>query len=151
MGFLHRAKPSGAFDELLDTFVARLDRLDQAELLGLRASWHAISAETHQTAWAAVRRVAKAQKMEVDVDLIRDHAMHWATRGDNRPPIYHLAMDDEMLNQVRASAAAAIVDTALAMALEPWLPRDAHATLIGPWERVVGPLPSPRLSRTDSA
>lgn len=144
MGFLHRAKPSGA-DELLDMFVARLDHLDQAQLLGLRASWHAISAESHEAAWAAVRRVAKAQKLQADVDLIRDRAMHWATRGDNRPPLYHLAMDDEMLNQVRAGAAEAIVDAALALTLGPWLPRDAHATLIAPWDRVVGPLPSPSL------
>jgi hypothetical protein len=143
MGFLHRSKPSGAFDDLLDAFDERLDRLDQAQLLGLRAAWHAISAETHETAWAAVRRVAKAQQFQADVDLIRDRAMHWATRGDNRPPVYHIAMDDEMVNQVRAGAAAAIVDAALAMALEPWLPPDAHATLIAPWERVVGPVPQP--------
>jgi hypothetical protein len=145
MGFLHREKPSAAFDDLLDSFLARLDHLDQSQLLALRASWHAISAETHESAWEAVRGVAKAQKLQADVDLIRDSAMHWATRGDNRPPIYHLAMDDEMLNQIRSGAAEAIVDAALAVALGPWLPPDARATLIGPWERAVGPLPSPRM------
>ena len=140
MGFLHRTKPSGVFDDLLDAFVGRLDHLDQTQLLALRAAWHAIPAETHEAAWAAVRGVAKAQRWQADVDEVRDRAMHWATRGDNRPPLYHLAMDDETLNQVRASAAAAIVDAALALALGQWLPRDAHTTLASPWEYAVGPL-----------
>ncbi len=154
MGLLDRAEPSGQFDDLVDAFIRRLDRLDQGQLLALRAAWRAIPRETHEEQWALVRGIAKSHRIEADVDGVRERAMHWAMRGDNRPPLYHIAMDDEMAGQIRATAAAAIVDAALALTLREWLPRGAYAVLAGPWESVVGPLaavaPSSRSRRSSS-
>ncbi len=124
----------------MDRFFGYLDRLGEGQLLALAAAWQAVDEETRDDAWAAVRAVAAEYRLEHGVDAIRDRALHWAMRGDNRPPLYHMADDDLAHAQIRQGAAAALVDTALGIALARRLDPGNRATLLEPWESAIGSL-----------
>jgi hypothetical protein len=136
--------------DLLDSpemavFFAKLDRLDQAQLMSMRAAWQAIPKEEHEDAWHVVRAVGAGQGLSEEIGRVRDTAMAWATRGSNSVPYYRMN-DDDMRVQIKREAGEAIVDAALAIALGSRLAISlgsrldvtAHGTLIGPWLAATG-------------
>ncbi len=121
---------------LLDTeemaaFFDRLDRLNEAQLLGLRAAWTAIDRSAHQQAWAAVRAVGIAEGLTGEIDRVRAKAVAWAERGSNLS-VYSLS-DDKTWREIKLEAVEAIVDAALAVALGSRLDAAQRDVLIGPW------------------
>jgi hypothetical protein len=126
--------------DLLDTeemaaFFARLDHLNQEQLLLISAAWKALSRAEHQEAWAAVRAVGIAQGLTREIDRVRDKALSWSRRGSNRP-LYGNRGDRDWL-EVKMDAGEAIVDAALAVALGSRLDEGARNVLIGPWLRAI--------------
>lgn len=126
--------------DLLDTeevaaFFARLDHLNEAQLLGMRAAWHGTSREAHQDAWAAVRAVGAANGLTKEIDRVRKKALGWASRGSDVAP--YTLTDDIAWRQTKMEAGEAIVDAALAVALGSRLDEGARNVLIGPWLRAI--------------
>jgi hypothetical protein len=124
--------------DLLDTpemgnFFGSLDRLNQAELMALRAAWQATSQEEHEAAWSAVRDAADADGLSKQIGRVRDTAMAWTTRSRNSVPFYQGGNDEMVWQQVKIEAGEAIVDAALAIALGDRLDDATHDVLIGPW------------------
>ncbi|HEY5487475.1 MAG TPA: hypothetical protein VIK06_07500 [Candidatus Limnocylindrales bacterium] len=120
----------------MDAFFDRLDRLNEAQLLGLRAAWTAIDRSVHQQAWAAVRAVGTAEGLTGEIDRVRNKAVGWAERGSNLS-VYTLS-DDKTWREIKLEAVEAIVDAALAVALGSRLGEDVREALLGPWLRVTG-------------
>jgi hypothetical protein len=126
--------------DLLDTeemaaFFARLDHLNQEQLLRMSAAWKALSPAEHQGAWAAVRAVGVAEGLTTAIDRVRDKALSWSRRGSNRP-LYGNRGDRDWL-EVKMDAGEAIVDAALAVALGGRLEEGARNVLIEPWLRAT--------------
>lgn len=127
--------------DLLDTaemevFFERLDRLNQAQLLAMRAAWHGTNRDAHSDAWTTVRAVAARYGLTKEIDRVRARALGWVTRGTDTIP-YQLN-DDFTWQQVKHEAGEAIVDAALAISLGARLDVPTHDVLIGPWLRAVG-------------
>lgn len=144
MAFLRRRSDAEDIAETaaMDRFIDQLDRLDDGQLLALTAAWRAVDEETRDDAWTAVRATAARLRLTHGVDAVRERAMRWAMRADNRPPLYHVVADDVLHNQIRADAAGALVDTALGIALGMRLDPGSRATLLSPWESAIGSLES---------
>ncbi|MGD0018473.1 MAG: hypothetical protein ABSD62_04395 [Candidatus Limnocylindrales bacterium] len=116
-------------------FFERLDHLNQAQLLGLRAAWRSTGREVHEEAWAAVRAVGDREGLSKEIDRVRNRALAWASRGSNTIP-YRIS-NDITWQQIKNDAGEAIVDAALAVALGGRLDADTRQVLIGPWLRVT--------------
>ncbi|MFI5258626.1 MAG: hypothetical protein ACHQ01_03320, partial [Candidatus Limnocylindrales bacterium] len=56
----------------LASFFDRLDHLNQAQLLAMRAAWRSISREAHEEAWAAVRAVGAQDGLTGEIDRVRN-------------------------------------------------------------------------------
>ena len=119
----------------MDAFFEQLDHLNEAQLLGLRAAWQAISLAAHQGAWAAVRAVGVAEGLTKEIDRVRNKALGWASRGTNVAP-YTLS-DPITWQQTKLEAGEAIVDAALAVALGSRLDAAHREVLIAPWLRAT--------------
>jgi hypothetical protein len=133
-----RSRRSGV--NLLDTdemavYFEQLDHLDEGQLLGLRAAWHATAREVHEEAWAAVREVGAREGLSKEIDRVRNRALAWAWRGSNTIP-YRIS-DDITWLQIKHDAGEAIVDAALAVALGSRLDPRTREILIGPWLRAT--------------
>ena len=124
--------------DLLDTpemaaFFDHLGRLNQEQLLAMRAAWRATHRQEHEDAWNVVRAVGADQDLSNEIGRVRDAAMAWSTRASGVVP-YSTADTDVLLwHQIKREAGEAIVDAALAIALGPRLDGVAHDVLIGPW------------------
>ena len=121
----------------MDAFFDRLDHMNQAQLMGLRAAWRSISRQEHEDAWTAVRAVGGRDGLTGEVGRVRKKALRWATRGNNSIP-YQLT-DDMSWQQVKIDAGEAIVDAALAIAMGSRLDEETRAVLLGPWLRAIQP------------
>jgi hypothetical protein len=124
--------------DLLDTpemgvFFGRLDHLDQAQLMALRAAWRAVDEAQHEDAWAVVRAVGEGQGLSKEVGRVRDTAMAWTARSRNAVPFYQGGNDEMVWQQLKIEAGGAIVDAALAIALGFRLDGATHDALMGPW------------------
>jgi hypothetical protein len=119
----------------MEGFFEQLDHLNEAQLLGLRAAWQAISPAAHQDAWAAVRAVGVAEGLTKEIDRVRNKALGWASRGTNVAP-YTLS-DPITWQQTKLEAGEAIVDAALAVALGGRLDAGQREVLIAPWLRAT--------------
>jgi hypothetical protein len=124
--------------DLLDSpemgiFFGRLDHLGPAQLMAMRAAWHAISEADHEAAWSVVRAVGEGQGLSREVGRVRDTAVAWAARSPNSVPYYQIGNDEMMWQQLKIEASEAIVDAALAVALGLRLDGTTHDVLIGPW------------------
>lgn len=117
-------------------FFARLDLLDDGQLMGLRAAWNGIDRQRHEEAWAAVRAVGASQGLARQISRVRDRALDWSSRGRTRPS-YDPTSVSLTREQAKLDAAAPIVDAAIATALGDRLEPRARETLIGPWLRVT--------------
>jgi hypothetical protein len=119
----------------MDAFLAWLDRLDDAQLMGLRAAWRSTSHRDHEKAWAAIRAVGRSQGLTREIDRVRDRVLAWSTHGNNMPAMSGL--DRLVSDEIRPDAGEAIVDAALAVALGPRLDERTREVLMGPWLRVT--------------
>src|ERR1035437_8106405 len=107
-----------------DGFFARLDPLNQEQLLSMRAAWQSTSRSAHEDAWTTVRAVAARGGLGKEIDRVRAKAMGWSTRGTDAIP-YQLN-NDFTWRQIKAEAGEAIVDAALAIALAARLDAETH-------------------------
>jgi hypothetical protein len=132
--------------DLLDTpemagFFAKLDRLEDGQLLALRAAWGAIDEAEHDGAWTAVRAVGADQGLSKEIDRVRAAALAWTTRNSDIYQYSQVGRPSTLWTQLKREAGEAIVDAALAIALGSRLAISlgsrldvtAHDTLIGPW------------------
>jgi hypothetical protein len=119
----------------MDEFFAKLDHLDEGQLLGMRAAWQSTDGAAHQEAWAAVRAVGAAQGLTREIDRVRDKALGWASRGSNVVP--YTFTDQITWLQIKMEAGEAIVDAALAVALGDRLDEASRNVLIEPWRRAT--------------
>jgi hypothetical protein len=135
--------------DLLDTpematFFEQLDRLDQGQLLAMRAAWRAVDEPEHKDAWAAVRAVGEEQGLGDEIDSVRGAAISWTTRNSDIFQ-YPLGRPSSVWMQLKGEASEPVVDAALAIALGSRLAtslgcrldQTAHDTLIGPWLAAV--------------
>jgi hypothetical protein len=130
----------------MDAFFARLERINEAELMAMAAAWGSANREQRQDAWAVVRAVGKGQGLTKEIDRVRAHAVAWAARGDNLPPLFSFpavavgggAFGDRRVRlQLKMAASEGIVDAALATALGFRLDAQTRETLLGPWLRAT--------------
>jgi hypothetical protein len=124
--------------DLVDTpemyaFFARLDRLNEAQLMAMRAAWLSGDRRTHEDVWKAIRIVGKRDGLTKEIGRVRDKAMAWATRGTNS--VLYTVID--FPRQMRIEAGGALVEAALAVALGDRLDAQTHEILIAPWLRVT--------------
>jgi hypothetical protein len=117
-------------------FFERLDRVNQEELLALRAAWQATHRQEHEYAWNAVRVVGVDQGLSKEIGRVRDAAMAWSRRASDVIPYVFLA-DVLSWQQIKMEASEAIVDAALAVALGDRLDARVHDILIEPWLRAT--------------
>ena len=122
--------------EEMAAFLERLDHVNQEQLMGMRAAWHATSREAHEEAWAAVRAVDVSEGLSKEIDRVRKKALAWVLRGSSAVPFFH-RNDDVSWQQAKMEASEAIVDAALAVALGGRLDAHTHDVLIGPWVRAT--------------
>lgn len=118
-------------------FFDRLDRLNLAQLLVMRATWMSIDLPAHEDAWSAVRAAGARYGLADEIERVRKKALAWSTRGSNSIP-YQTNADYDWL-QVKVEAGEAIVDAALAVALGNRLDEATHDVLIEPWLRATQP------------
>jgi hypothetical protein len=114
----------------LDVFFARLHRLDREELLRMQAAWRSIDMQTHERAWADIRKVGIRERLSDEIEEVRQRALAWATY-DAVP--YRYLDPDPMWVEGKMEAAEAIVDVAIAVALGDRLAPAARETLLSPW------------------
>ena len=115
----------------VELFFEAIDRLEDAELLRLRAVWRQAGKEAHEKAWAEVRAVGERDDLTDAIGKVRDRAVAWAQRGSNRPAPY--LADDRYWLEMKIEASEAIVDAALAVALGDRLDAGTRSALLGPW------------------
>lgn len=118
-------------------FFERLDRLNLAQLLVMRATWVSIDRPVHEDAWSAVRAAGARYGLANEIERVRKKALAWSTRGSNAVP-YQINADYDWL-QVKVEAGEAIVDAALAFALGDRLDEATHDVLMEPWLRATQP------------
>jgi hypothetical protein len=118
----------------MDAFFARLERLNDAQLMGLRAAWHSTDRRAHEAAWEAVRRVGIGEGLAQEIERVRDRALDWSARGDPRVVYEGREIARE---QARVDAGEALVDVALATALGDRLDEKSRETLMAPWLRIT--------------
>ena len=128
--------------DLLDTpemnvLFLRLDRLNEGQLLALKAAWHAVSQAEHEEAWAAVRAVIASEGLDKEIDRVRGAALAWTNRASDIAPYSTSGRPDRMLTQIKREAGAAVVDAALATALGARLDGAAYDTMMGPWRSAL--------------
>jgi hypothetical protein len=121
--------------QAMDDFFDRLDRLNMAELMSMRAAWLSIDRPTHEAAWAAVREVGEREGLTREIDRVRKKAADWSQRGSDSIP-YLMQTNTNWLT-VKMDAEEAIVDAALVVALGDRLDANSRATLIAPWLRAT--------------
>lgn len=115
-------------------FIARLDRLNEAQLMAMRAAWSAIDRDEHEVAWAEVRAVGAREGLRKEIGRVRNKAMAWASRGRNTIPYWG---DNDNRQRIWLEAEEAIVDAALAVALGDRLDAQTREILMAPWLRVT--------------
>jgi hypothetical protein len=124
-----------ATTEAMGQFIESLDGLTEEQLLGMAAAWGSVDEQARADAWTQVRAVAAKEGLGRDVDQIRERAMEWATRGTD--PGWPYALDaGDLSRKARKEAAPAVVDAAIAIALDDWLDESTRDVLLGPWRRV---------------
>ena len=132
-----RKRPVDLVDtEEMDALFARLDRMNQAQFLAMRAAWRSTSRQAHEDAWASVRAIGARDGLTKEIDRVRDKALGWASRGTHVVPLVRGTTDITWL-QVKGEAEEAIVDVALAVALGGRLDAQSRDVLMGPWERAT--------------
>lgn len=117
----------------MDTFFARLDGLNQAEVQALTAVWHSVGKQAHEDAWLAIRAIAARDGLSKEIDRVRDTALDRASRGTNN--VGYTVID--LARQTRIEAGPAIVDAAVATALGSRLDPVTRELLIEPWLRAT--------------
>lgn len=118
--------------EVMDAFFHRLNRLDEAGLMAMRAAWTSIESQKHEDAWAAVRAAGVRDGLTDEIDRVRKKAIAWATRGSNMAPEVRIGQSQNW-QVVKLEAGEAIVDAALAMALGSRLDAPSRDLLLEPW------------------
>jgi hypothetical protein len=128
----------------MDAFFGKLDRLSLEQLMAMTAAWHSTGLEAHERSWRAVRAAGIRLDLTKEIDRIRDKAMAWASRDSMSVPLLGLSELSGVMSgqpatwqQVKAEAAAGIVDAALAIALGDRLDDASRDTLLGPWLRAT--------------
>jgi hypothetical protein len=119
----------------MDALFARLDRLNEAQLLAMRVAWLSGDRRTHEEAWKAIRIVGKRDGLTKEIDRVRDKAMVWVSR-DTALAGYQFFGTSAWV-QAKMGAGDAIVDVALATALGSRLDAPCRDVLIRPWLRVT--------------
>jgi hypothetical protein len=130
-------RPGLVDSEEVAAFFAKLDHLNQAQLMSMRAAWRATSREVHEDAWTTVRAVCARDGLTAEIDRVRNRALAWTTRGSNSVPFFRENFDYVDWQQAKMEAGEAIVDAALAVALGSRLDAPARDVLIGPWLRAT--------------
>lgn len=120
----------------MEAFFARLDHLNQEQLLSMRAAWQSTSHGVHEDAWTAVRALGASEGLSKEIDRVRKRALAWATRSTGMVP-YNRPSGTEIWQQVKMEAGEAIVDAALAIALGARLDAQSHDLMIEPWLRAT--------------
>jgi hypothetical protein len=129
----HRGQKLDLLDtDAMDDLFERLERMNEVELLAMRAAWHSANAQDHEDAWTAVKAVGASEDLTDEIDRVRDVAMAWASSGSNIAPQVLIGQIQNW-HAVRAQASEAIVDVALAVALEGRLDQRHYDVLIWPW------------------
>ena len=126
----------------VDRFFAQLGRLDQAQLMLLPAMAGSVDQAERESALREARRVADENGLIAEVQMIRDEATHWATRGTNVPPLQPIPLDFEMNVTMRMQAVGPIADAAVAIALGGMLDAGSREVLLGPWLAATGGAPT---------
>jgi hypothetical protein len=116
----------------MDDFFDRLDRINEAGLLGMRAAWKSIDHAEHEDAWTAVRAVGALDKLSGEIERVRKKAIDWASRGSDIAPEVRIGQVQNW-QLIKMEAGEAIVDAALAVALGSRLDERHRTTLLGPW------------------
>ena len=133
-----RQRRQGLVDsEEMAAFFAKLDHLNQAQLMTMRAAWRSTSHQVHEEAWATVRGVCARDGLTAEIDQVRTRALAWTTRGSNSVPFFRANFDDVAWQQAKMEAGEAIVDAALAVAMGGRLETSARDVLIEPWLRAT--------------
>jgi hypothetical protein len=123
----------------LDELVARLPNLDRGTLLALAAA-HDGPDPDRERAWDDARVVVRRERMEQDLDRLRDDVGRWATRlGAVTGQEAGSGMTELLLADVRRGAAPAVLDAATALLLGDRLTEADREALLRPWRQVVGP------------
>lgn len=112
----------------MDVFFDQLARLNQAQLVALRAAWNSTSPEALEDAWKNVRALGAREGPAKEIDRVRARALTWTSHGRNN--IGYTMVD--FWRQFQIEAGGAIVGAALAVALGSRLDSVAHDILIGP-------------------
>jgi hypothetical protein len=122
----------------MDVLFAKLEGINEAQLLAMAASWKSTDRQAREDAWSVVRAVGRGQALTKEIGRVRSRAMAWATRGHNDPAAGGgLSGGSVLWQQMQWDAAEAIVDAALATALGFRLDAQTRETLLGPWLRVT--------------
>jgi hypothetical protein len=116
----------------MDAFFDRLNRMNEAALMGMRAAWTSVESQRHEDAWTAVRAVGARDGLAGEIDRVRKKAIAWASRGSNMAPEVRIGQVQNW-QVIKMEAGEAIVDAALATALGSRLDPTSHDTLMEPW------------------
>jgi hypothetical protein len=128
----------------LDALFNELDRLRAEDLLRLEAAWRSIDMPAHEKAWAAIRKVAIRERLSDEIEEVRQRALTWM--GYDAVPYRYLDPNPGWVG-IKASAAQAIADAAVAVALGDRLEPAARETLLSPWEGSAADSPPGRHRR----
>jgi hypothetical protein len=121
----------------LEALFARLQGMDQGELLALAGAHGGENAATSQ-AWTSVRQVVSADHLERDLDRVRSEVGAWATQlGAITGQQIGSGMSDQPIDDARRAAAPAVLDAAVAFLLGTRLSEPDRAALLRPWESVA--------------
>jgi hypothetical protein len=118
--------------DAMDDLFERLERMNEVELLAMRAAWRSTSRQEHEDAWTAVKAVGAIDGLTDEIDRVREAARTWASIGSNVAPQVLIGQVQNW-HAIKAEATEAIVDVALAVALEGRLDQRHYDVLIWPW------------------
>ena len=120
----------------MDAFFDKLNRMNEAALMGMRAAWTSIESQRHEDAWTAVRAAGARDGLAGEIDRVRKKAIDWASRGSNMAPEVRIGQVQNW-QVIKMEAGEAIVDAALGTALGRRLDAASYDTLMEPWVRAT--------------
>ena len=120
----------------MDAFFDKLNRMNEAALMGMRAAWTSVESQRHEDAWTAVRAAGARDGLAGEIDRVRKKAIDWASRGSNMAPEVRIGQVQNW-QVIKMEAGEAIVDAALGTALGRRLDAASYDTLMEPWVRAT--------------
>jgi hypothetical protein len=125
----------------LDDFARAIDTLDAGDLQRLVAFWDGISGPSREDAHLhAQAAAARTERREV-INALQEDLLEWASPSESARGgrIDAWLPATEPLDQyARRNALPALLDTALALAVQDELDDDDFETLFGPWRDAMG-------------